>query len=308
MRELVIAARSSPLSRWQARTVADALEKSHPGLRVRIDYFTTIGDRRLDSPLSGIGDKGLFTKELETALLDRRADIAVHSLKDVQTSLHEALVLAAVTRREHVEDALVAPPGTTLDTLPEGATVATGSLRRRAQLLAIRRDLKVVDVRGNLGTRLSKYENHGWGGMILARAGLERLGLADRIAEVLPPDRMVPAVGQGALAIESRADDDDTLRLLETIQDGDTRLATDAERSFLRRLEGGCQAPIGAWGRVVDGDLTLDGVIAGLDGEQIVRGRITSHANVGSGVELAERLLAEGGSRILAGIRQKEEQ
>lgn len=303
MHELVIAARSSPLSRWQAETTARILREAHPGLNVRIDYFTTTGDRILDSPLSRIGDKGLFTKELEHALLEKRADIAVHSLKDVQTVLPDGLVLASVTKREFVEDALVAPEGTTLDTLPRGATVATGSLRRRAQLLALRPDLHVVDVRGNVGTRLAKCDAERWDGMILARAGLERLGLADRIAQVIPPDVMISAVGQGALGIEARSDDTDTLEIVAAVEDPDTRRATNSERSFLRSLEGGCQAPIGAWGRVVDGRLHLDGVVAGLDGERVVRGHVESYPDDDTGIALARQLLAEGADDILASIR-----
>ncbi len=303
MHELVIAARSSPLSRWQAETTARMLRETYPGLKVRIDYFTTTGDRILDSPLSRIGDKGLFTKELEHALLEKRAHIAVHSLKDVQTVLPDGLVLACVTKREHVEDALVAPQGTTLESLPPGATVATGSLRRRAQLLALRPDLNVVDVRGNVGTRLAKYEAEGWGGMILARAGLVRLGMEDRIAQIIPPDVMISAVGQGALGIEARSDDTETLEIVSALQDADTRRATNSERSFLRSLEGGCQAPIGAWGRIADGRLHLDGVVAGLDGERVVRGHVESDPDDDAGVVLAQQLLAEGADEILASIR-----
>lgn len=303
MSDLVIAARSSPLSRWQSETTARMLREAHPGLSVRVDYFTTTGDRILDSPLSRIGDKGLFTKELERALLEKRADIAVHSLKDVQTVLPEGLVLASVTKREHVEDALVAPEGTTLDSLPRGAVVATGSLRRRAQLLALRPDLNIVDVRGNVGTRLSKYKIEGWAGMILARAGLERLGLAGRIAQIIPAEVMIPAVGQGALGIEARTNDMETREIVAAIEDRETRCATNSERSFLRSLEGGCQAPIGAWGRIVVGRLLLDGVVAGLNGERIVRGSIDTDPASDAGVALARQLVADGAGEVLASIR-----
>jgi hydroxymethylbilane synthase len=304
--ELVIAARSSPLSRWQAEAVADMLRNAHHDLIVRIDYLTTTGDRILDSPLSAIGDKGLFTKELEVALLEKRADIAVHSLKDVQTTLPHGLVLAAVTRRHHVEDVLVAPLGATLDGLPKGATVATGSLRRRAQLLALRSDIDVVDVRGNVGTRLRRMDEEGWSGMILARAGLERLGLAERIAQVIPPDRMIPAVGQGALGIEARSTDAETLGRLEAINHAETREATDAERTFMRVMEGGCQVPMGAWARQTDEGIAIDGVVASLDGATVLRAHVVAHDPVIVGELLARKLLDDGAASILSEVRAGE--
>jgi len=307
MPELVIAARSSPLSTWQAESTAVALRAAHPGLSVRIHFVTTTGDRILDSPLSKIGDKGLFTKELELALLAGEADVAVHSLKDVQTTLPDGLTLGAVTGREHVEDVLVAGHGMTIDRLPVGATVGTGSLRRRAQLLALRPDLIIADVRGNVGTRLAKYRSEGWAGMILARAGLVRLGWSDEIAEIIPPDRMIPAVGQGALGLEVRADDVRTQRLVGVLDHAMTRRATDAERSFLRHLEGGCQIPIGAWGRVESDIVVLDGIIASLDGRRVVRGHAAGDNPIELGRSLAESLLGQGGDTILAEVRQGEE-
>ncbi|MEO5929661.1 MAG: hydroxymethylbilane synthase [Candidatus Kapaibacterium sp.] len=305
MSELVIATRGSALALWQARAVEGMLLAAHPDLTVRLEVMSTVGDKILDSPLSLIGDKGLFTKELETALLDGRADIAVHSLKDMQTRLPDGLVLAAVTERHRPEDALVAPDGTTLDTLRHGAVVATGSLRRRAQLLQIRPDLTIADVRGNVGTRLQKYIDNGWDGMILALAGLERLGFADRIAQIIPTSLMIPAVGQGALGIEARGGDDRVLQILATIEHAGTRLAVAAERGLLRMLEGGCQVPIGGYATLAGDMLELHGVIASADGRDLVRDTITGPAAEGEslGGELARRLLAMGGEDILRGMR-----
>lgn len=307
MHEIVIATRGSALALWQAHAVKGMLRAHFHDLTVRLEVMTTAGDRNLASPLSQIGDKGLFTKELEVALLERRAHIAVHSLKDMQTRLHDGLTLGAVTERHGAEDALVSKPGTTLAGLHEGATIATGSLRRTAQLLKLRPDLDVIDVRGNVGTRIEKYHVNRWDGMILARAGLERLGLEKEIAEIIPVSTMVPAVGQGALGIECHADDAATLELLATLEHGQTRLCVEAERSLLRTLEGGCQVPIGGHA-TLDGDtLTLDGVIASLDGRSLVRDAMSGPATdgVALGVALAERLLAMGGEEILKGMRER---
>lgn len=305
MRELIIATRASALALWQARAVEEMLRARFPETEVRLETMNTTGDKILDSPLSLIGDKGLFTKELENALLDGRAHIAVHSLKDMQTRLPDGLILAAVTRRHRAEDALVAAPGVTLENLPHGATVATGSLRRTAQLLSHRPDLNVVDVRGNVGTRLEKYRANGWDGMILAVAGLERLGHGDEIAQVIPPFVMIPAVGQGALGIEACGDNPELLAMLAELEHPETRRCVESERALLRHLEGGCQVPIGAHA-VLDGDtLHLDAVIAALDGRSLVHDSASGPAADGEhlGTELAERLLAQGGRSILNSLR-----
>ncbi len=302
MNEIVIATRGSALALWQAHAVEAMLGARFPGLAVRLEVISTVGDRVLDSPLSMIGDKGLFTKELEGALYDGRAHIAVHSLKDMQTRLPEGLLLASVTERHRPEDVLVAAPGTTLDSLPEGATVATGSLRRRAQLLSIRPDLTVVDVRGNIGTRLRKLEENRWDGMILALAGLDRLGHADRVAQIIPASLMIPAVGQGALGIEARDDRPELLEMLAALEHRPTRICVETERALLRHLEGGCQVPIGAHA-TLDGDrLVLHGVIASTDGGRVVRDELDGPASAAGalGIALAERLLAAGGREILA--------
>ncbi len=313
--QLVIGTRGSALALWQAEHVAALLRSAHPGLSVRLEVIETKGDKILDVALSKIGDKGLFTKELENALLERRADVAVHSLKDMQTVLPERLTLAAITEREVPEDALVAEHGMTIDALPQGARVATGSLRRRAQLLAHRPDLQIVEVRGNVGTRLGKYRDAGWEGMILAHAGLARLGFAGEIAEVISPQKMIPAVGQGALGLEAREGDERTLALLRAIEHPPTRLSSELERAFLRHLEGGCQAPIGAYAtlHVVEEevdlyDVELIGLIASVDGVAVVRGSRSGQVRYGDpdagamGRDLAEEMLGRGGAQILENI------
>lgn len=306
MREIVIGSRGSALARWQTRRVEAMLRERHPDLIVRVEIIHTQGDKILEVALSRIGDRALFTKELEHALLDRTIDLAVHSLKDLPTRLPEGLTLGAITERHGPEDALVADPGLTLETLPEGATVATSSLRRKAQLLHIRPDLVIVDVRGNVQTRLDRRRQNGWEGMILAYAGLDRLGLGDRIAQVIPTSVMLPAVGQGALAVECREGDEEMLGLLESIEHGPTRICTTAERTLLGALEGGCQIPIGAHATVVEGGrLHLDALIASLDGRELLRRTMDGGHDEPMivGHKLADELLRAGGDRILEEVR-----
>jgi len=302
---LIIGTRGSALALWQAHAVQGMLQSRYPELDTQIEIIHTTGDQILDKPLSNIGDKGLFTKELEIALMDGRIHLAVHSLKDLPTQLPDGLILAAVTERERPEDALIAPAGTTIATLPDGGTVATGSLRRRAQLLKLRPDLNVVDVRGNVQTRLQKYSTNGWDGMILAYAGLHRLGLGDQIAQIIPTEQMLPAVGQAALGLETRADDGATNELLRGIEHPATRSCTDAERALLRRLEGGCQTPIAAHATLSGDQLTLRAMIASLDGSTIIRSHSTAPAATAEnlGNRLAEELLEQGGNKVLAAMR-----
>ena len=314
----VIGTRGSQLALWQANHVADRLRSA--GLDgVEIEVLSTKGDRVLDVPLAEIGDKGLFTAELDAALLDGRLDLAVHSLKDLPTTLPDGLALAAVTAREDPSDAFVAHPDYAgrLGQLPHGATLATSSLRRRAQLLAWRPDLRIVSVRGNVPTRVGKLDASGalasssapatgWHGAILASAGLVRLGLADRIRDRIPPSVMIPAVGQGALGIVCRADAHDTQRqLADVLQDASARAACDAERALLRQLEGGCQVPVAANARVAGDDLVLDASVVSLDGTTAVRDRIEGRAAdaVALGERLAARLAEAGASAILDAIR-----
>jgi hydroxymethylbilane synthase len=309
---LRIGSRGSDLALWQARWVQGELARLHPGLGVEIEIIRTTGDRILDSPLSAIGDKGLFTKEIETALLDGRVDLAVHSLKDLPTRLPDGLALGAVCEREDVRDAFIPHPRNperTLGRQPTGASVATGSLRRKCQLLALRPDLRIVDIRGNLNTRMRKLEESDWAGMMLAAAGVKRLGWEKSVGEVLDPLVILPAVGQGALGIEIRGTDVRTRSLVAPLHHAPTGSAALAERAFLRELEGGCQVPIGAFGRIEespDGDrLLLDGVVGSLDGRTVIRGGDAGGPDrpeeLGRG--LAQRLLGQGAAAVLAGIR-----
>lgn len=302
-----MASRGSELALWQSRAVQAALRAADPSLTVEIEVMKTTGDVIQDVPLAKIGDKGLFTKELDAALLEGRADLAVHSLKDVPTRLPEGLVLAAVTEREDPRDVLLLPPGGSGDlaSLPAGARVGTSSLRRRAQLQALRPDLDVRDLRGNLNTRLAKLDRGDYDAIVLAAAGVLRLGWADRVAAYLDAPAWLPAVGQGALAVVARADRLDVVGRLRALHDPRSAACTAAERALLRALEGGCQVPIGALGRVDGGRVLLHGLVAELDGGRIVRveesGSVDEAEAVGR--RAADALLARGAGEILAGIR-----
>ncbi|HEV8537673.1 MAG TPA: hydroxymethylbilane synthase [Bacteroidota bacterium] len=310
-KKIIIGSRGSQLALWQSEWVKEALAKPYPKLTITITTISTTGDKNLDSSLSRIGDKGLFTKEIEHALLERKIDLAVHSLKDLPTVLPGGLIIGAITSREDVRDVFIAHPGKDIKSLgevPSGGTIATGSLRRTCQLRNWRPDLNIVDLRGNLNTRLAKLDASNWDGMILARAGVVRLGLSGRITEVLPVDRMLPAVGQGALAVELRADDKELLQIVRAIENKAAMLATRGERALLHRLEGGCQVPIGTYGRIEDNVFLLDAMIGSLDGKKMVRGKIkgSPEQSEALGNELAETLLKGGGKEILAQIRKGE--
>lgn len=305
---IVIGTRGSQLALWQAEWVKKEMLGLHPGLKVELEIIKTTGDKILDSPLSMIGDKGLFTKEIENALLAKRIDLAVHSLKDLPTNLPPGLILGAVPKREDVRDVFISHPAKKygkLDDVPPGGKIATGSLRRRCQLLGFKPGLEIVELRGNLNTRFEKLASSDWDGMILARAGVVRLGFSDRITEVIPAERILPAVGQGALGIEIRSEDSDLLRLLKPLCSKAATYSVLAERAFLRRLEGGCQVPIGAYARIIENMLYIDGLIGSLDGRKIVRG--SSHgdplASETLGTGLAGSLSAGGGKEILAEIK-----
>ena len=298
---IVIGTRSSKLALWQADYVAERLRGEHPGLQVEKKLMTTKGDRILHAPLAKIGGKGLFTKELETAMLEGEIDIAVHSLKDMPTEVPEGLVISAVTERLDSGDALVSRKYTSLRELPPGAKVGTSSLRRRAQLLHVRPDLSIRDLRGNVNTRLRKLDEGEFDAIVLAVAGLKRLGFAARIAEVLPREILLPAVGQGALAIEVREDDEEVRKLVDFLNHEDTVNCAKAERAFLARVEGGCQVPVGVYASAADGELVVEAVIASLDGKRLYRDKLKGL--VGEAVELgntlAEKLLSDGGTDIL---------
>jgi hydroxymethylbilane synthase len=308
-----IGSRGSDLALWQARWVQGEVLRLYPGCEVTLEVIKTTGDKILDAPLSKIGDKGLFTREIETALLEGRIDIAVHSLKDLPTELPDGLGIGAVCKREDPRDVFVPHPSNSVRQLlaqPQGATIATGSLRRKCQIAALRPDLEILDIRGNLNTRFKKLEASTWQGMILARAGVVRLGWENRIGETMEADVILPAVGQGALGIEIRSGDQEIARTVEALTDVPTLQGTTAERALLRTLEGGCQVPIGAYGRVVPTSngaplLTLDALVGSLDGKTVVRGKIEGKPAEADalGATLAARLLADGAEEILRQIR-----
>lgn len=304
-RPLLIASRGSELALWQARWVRDAVMASQRDAAVEIEVVRTTGDRIQDVPLAWIGDRGLFTKEIDEALLDGRADIAVHSLKDVPTRLPAGLAIGAVTEREDPRDVVIARDGLALEALPAGARVGTSSLRRRAQLGAMRRDLRVLDLRGNLGTRLARLDAGDYEAIILAAAGVLRLGWRDRISAWLDPESWLPAVGQGALAVMVREDDDASASLVRPLHHADTAAAVAAERAFLAELEGGCQVPIAALAQASDAEVHLDGLVASLDGEIVLRaaarGAISDPAAAGRA--LARDLVGRGADRVLAEVR-----
>ena len=292
-----IGTRKSALALWQAEHISAELQRLYPNITVELVHFNTKGEK----PLAQVGGKGLFTAELEEAMHKGDIDIAVHSLKDMPTELPEGLTLGAISAREVPYDALVSPVYKTLDKLPEGARVGTSSLRRQAQLLHVRPDLKVEVIRGNVQTRLSKIETEKLDGVILAQAGLKRLGLDDQITQVFKADEMIPAVGQGALAIECRSDDTEMLEMLAPINDEATRYAVEGERSFLRQLNGGCQVPMGVHGTINKGQLTLKAMIASLDGKTVYEGEISGPAKKAEilGKNLAKALYEEGGKHIV---------
>jgi hydroxymethylbilane synthase len=301
---LRLGSRGSPLALWQAGWIRDRLLGGHPGLAVELVVMRTRAESFPERALEEIGS-GIFTREFDTALIDRRIDIAVHSLKDIPSAMPRELMIAAVPERESPLDALVSAGGVPLAALAPGARVGTGSPRRKAQLLALRPDLEVVPLRGNVDTRLGKIATGGLAGTILAYAGLKRLGKEAVISEVLDPARMVPAVGQGALAVSCRVDDAATRRLLEPLEHPPSRLAIEAERSFLRRLEGGCQVPAGALATLEGTTLRLAGVLAAPDGSISLRGELSGDTAgaLRLGEELADDLLRRGGDRILRRVR-----
>lgn len=301
---LRIATRQSPLALWQAEHVKARLVAAHRDLSVELLPMTTEGDRRLSASLANIGGKGLFVKELEQAMLENRADLAVHSMKDVPAALPEGLCLSAFLRGEDPRDAFVSDIYDSLESLPSGAVIGTASLRRRAQLLRLRPDLQVVEVRGNVGTRLARMEEGRCVAMLLAHAGLERLGLAARIRESFDVDHFVPAIAQGVIGIECRSDDRRVRQLLKPLHDSfaATRLA--AERAMGARMGGACTVPVAGHARLHEGRLQLTGLVAAPDGKRLVRGTLAGRRNKAAelGERLAEHLLNAGGREILAGL------
>ncbi|KOE66575.1 hydroxymethylbilane synthase [Aggregatibacter actinomycetemcomitans] len=303
-KSLKIATRQSPLALWQANYVKDRLQQLYPDLNVELVPMVTKGDVILDSPLAKIGGKGLFVKELENALLNKEADIAVHSMKDVPMQFPEGLGLAVICKREDPRDAFVSNSYRTLAELPQGAVVGTSSLRRQCQLKKLRPDLEIRSLRGNVGTRLSKLDNGDYDAIILASAGLIRLGLAERIASFIDVEQSLPAAGQGAVGIECRTDDVAVQQLLAPLADAETTSCVLAERAMNHHLQGGCQVPIGGYAVLRDSELYLRALVGSVDGSTIIRAEGKSaveNADV-LGVQIAEQLLAQGADKILQDI------
>lgn len=305
---LRIATRKSPLALWQAEHVRDQLMAHHPGLQVELVTFSTKGDKILDTPLAKIGGKGLFVKELEAAMLAGEADIAAHSIKDVPMEFPEGLFLSTVMEREEPCDAFVSNSIDSIEDLPQGAVVGTSSLRRKCQLLSKRPDLQIRDLRGNVNTRLSKLDAGEYDAIILACAGLIRLEMADRIKQRIDSDWILPAVGQGAVGLEAKMDDVETLELLAPLQHADSAARIAAERALNNRLEGGCQVPIASFATLHDDALHLQALVGEPDGSNIISGDIAGHRKDAEelGTMLAEQLLERGAKEILEKLYQQQ--
>lgn len=301
-----IATRQSPLALWQAQYVQQRLMAAHPGLQVELVPMVTKGDVILDTPLAKVGGKGLFVKELELAMLENRADMAVHSMKDVPVDFPDGLGLVTICEREDPRDAFVSNHYSSIDALPQGAVVGTSSLRRQCQISARRPDLVIRSLRGNVGTRLSKLDAGEYDAIILAAAGLKRLGLEDRIRQALPAEFSLPAVGQGAVGIECRLDDQPLITLLQGLNHSDTAVCVRAERAMNTRLEGGCQVPIGSFAVLEDDQLWLRGLVGAPDGSQMVVGERRGPREQAEqmGISLAEELLDGGARDILREVYQ----
>jgi len=303
-RKLVIASRESALALWQARHIQARLQALYPDTEVEILGMTTTGDQILDSPLARIGGKGLFVKELEQALADGRADLAVHSMKDVPMHLPDGFALAATGEREDPRDAFVSVHYERIEDLPEGSVVGTSSLRRQSQLQARFPHLRIESLRGNLQTRLRKLDEGQYAAIILAAAGLKRLGLESRITQLIDPEQSIPAVGQGALGIEIRADRDDVRQLLQPLNHDETSACVEAERAMSRALAGSCTVPLGAYARIRGNQLHIIGFVASVDGGEMVRAETAGLPRTAEalGKQLAQMLINQGADRILAAL------
>ncbi len=328
--KIIIGTRGSKLALWQADWIKSQLENLYPELKIELNKIKTTGDKILDVPLAKVGGKGLFVKEIEEALLKKEADIAVHSMKDVPTDFPKGLHLAVITKREDPRDAFITAVGSqqsavssqkkiqSFKDLPEGAVVGTSSLRRSCQLLSVRPDLKIEQLRGNLDTRIRKLDEGQFDAIILAAAGIKRLGWEERITEILSPDISLPAIGQGAVGIECRIDDEFINNLIAPLNHKETFICVKAERAFLKRLEGGCQVPIAAYARIVSQEsgvksqeinsrLIIDGLVGSISGDRIIRGKIEGNIDNAEdlGIKLAEDLLSRGAKEILDEVYNK---
>ncbi|WP_457625644.1 hydroxymethylbilane synthase [Persephonella sp.] len=304
-----IGTRKSKLALWQANFVADQLKKHFPDIDVELVKIVTKGDKILDVPLAKVGGKGLFVKEIEEAMLRKEIDIAVHSLKDVPTYFPEGLGLVAITEREDPRDAFLSVKYDSIDDMPEGAVLGTSSLRRKAQIMMKRKDLRIEDLRGNVDTRIRKLEEGQYDGIILAYAGLKRLGLQGRVKQIFDPQYMIPAVAQGFLGIEARLDDEKTKEIVSVLNHRESELRARAERSFLKTLEGGCQVPLAGYSEIVDGKLKITGFVSDLEGERFFRDSMEGSLDdpEGLGEKLAQKLLDMGAREVLEEIYKGED-
>ncbi|HDH52993.1 MAG TPA: hydroxymethylbilane synthase [Nitrospirae bacterium] len=305
--KIIIATRGSKLALWQAEWVKSGLLKINPDLNIELNKIKTTGDKILDVPLALVGGKGLFVKEIEEAMLRGEADLAVHSMKDVPTDLPEGLHLSAICKREDPRDAFIAGAQTikkSFDDLPQGARIGTSSLRRICQILNRRPDLKITQLRGNVDTRIRKLDEGEFEAIILAVAGVKRLDRADRITEILSPEISLPAIGQGAVGIECRVDDEFINNILRNLNHEETSICVSAERAFLKKLEGGCQVPIAAYAELKDGDIVIKGLVGSLKGETLIKDVIQGKPEDAEslGKSLAEKLLSRGAGKILAEV------
>ena len=300
-KEIKIGSRGSALALWQANWVRDSLLKKYPELTVTIVKITTSGDKFLDVPLSTVGGKGLFTKEIEEALLDHRVDIAVHSMKDVPAILPEGLSIDVITEREDPRDVLISKGNLALRDLPQGARVGTSSLRRQAQLLRFRPDLKIAPLRGNVGTRINKFKNYGLDAIVLAAAGVKRLQWEDKISEYIEPEICLPAIGQGALGLEIRTNDKNILHHVNSFDHQKTHTALKAERALLKKMQGGCQIPIAAFGEVSEKNIKLTAMVSSIDGKRLIKEFDIASVNKAEqlGLDIAEKLLSSGADKII---------
>lgn len=301
-----IATRQSPLALWQAEYVANALQQQFPDLAIELIKMVTRGDKILDAPLAKVGGKGLFVKELEQGMLEDKADIAVHSMKDVPVEFPDGLHLAAILRREDPSDAFVSQKYQSLSDLPTNARIGTSSLRRECQIKAQLPNAEIIALRGNVNTRLNKLDNDEYDAIILASAGLKRLGLANRITQQLPPEISLPAIGQGAIGIECRTNDSEINALVASLHDVETGICVQAERAMNSRLNGGCQVPIAGFAQLRDGQIFMRGLIGRPDGRQLFRAEASDtpeHAEA-LGLAIAEQLLAQGAATILEELHQ----
>jgi len=305
--ELKIGTRGSQLALFQANWVKDQLVQAHPDLKVTLIKIKTTGDKIQDAPLAKIGGKGLFVKEIEEVLLQKRIDLAVHSIKDVPTEFPKGLHLSVITKREDPRDVLISKDGKPLKDLPQGAKIGTSSLRRQAQLLHFRSDFELIPLRGNLDTRLKKLKTMNLDAIVLALAGVKRLGFEEEITEIIPPEVSLPAIGQGALGIETRMADKEVEGQIRFLNDQGSSIAVSAERAFLNKLEGGCQVPIAAFARIVGATLQIDGLVGTIDGKRLIRHRVEGPIEKAEpfGVELAEILLGKGAKEILDEVYQR---